>query len=168
MGLYFLDPERIRTIVCFNVVDPAEWRIEGGIFRTPLRDWIQLTIRQQLAGWMKSRITRERCELVFLKFLILLQERYEWLYGNDQIPGIEASCQPEAPPICHAVVLRFVLSIHRLPGLETMLGELSWQVDIPLAGWICWYKKICTYPKTNMEPKNGDLEDEFPFQTGDF
>ena len=23
-------------------------------------------------------------------------------------------------------------------------------------------------PKTNMEPKNGGLEDDFPFQTGDF
>ena len=23
-------------------------------------------------------------------------------------------------------------------------------------------------PETNMEPKNGGLEDDFPFQTGDF
>ena len=26
----------------------------------------------------------------------------------------------------------------------------------------------CTPPKTNMEPQNGGLEDDFPFQTGDF
>ena len=25
-----------------------------------------------------------------------------------------------------------------------------------------------TPPKTNMEPKNGGLEDDLPFQTGDF
>ena len=27
---------------------------------------------------------------------------------------------------------------------------------------------LFTPPKTNMEPENEDLEDEFPFQTGDF
>ena len=26
----------------------------------------------------------------------------------------------------------------------------------------------CTPPKTNMEPKNGGLEDDFPVQLGDF
>ena len=29
-------------------------------------------------------------------------------------------------------------------------------------------KKTFTLPKTNMEPKNGGLEDDFPFQMGDF
>ena len=28
--------------------------------------------------------------------------------------------------------------------------------------------KNSTPPKTNMEPKNGGLEDDFPFQIGDF
>ena len=27
---------------------------------------------------------------------------------------------------------------------------------------------VGTPPKTNMEPNNGGLEDDFPFQTGDF
>ncbi len=27
---------------------------------------------------------------------------------------------------------------------------------------------VATPPKTNMEPQNGGLEDDFPFQTGDF
>ena len=27
---------------------------------------------------------------------------------------------------------------------------------------------LSTPPKTNMEPKNGGLEDDFPFQIGDF
>ena len=26
----------------------------------------------------------------------------------------------------------------------------------------------CTPPKTNMEPQNGSLEDDFPFQRDDF
>ena len=41
---------------------------------------------------------------------------------------------------------------------------------------ICWDTTVAsqfvvasnTPPKTNMEPENGGLEDDFPFQTGDF
>ena len=28
--------------------------------------------------------------------------------------------------------------------------------------------QVCTPPKTNMEPKNGGLKDDCPFQLGDF
>ena len=31
-----------------------------------------------------------------------------------------------------------------------------------------WKDPADTPPKTNMEPKNGGLEDDLPFQTGDF
>ena len=40
--------------------------------------------------------------------------------------------------------------------------------------WSCFYGRFfvdCwgdTHPKTNMEPKNGGLEDVFPFLMGDF
>ena len=30
------------------------------------------------------------------------------------------------------------------------------------------HNQLKNFPKTNMEPKNGGLEDDFPFQTGDF
>ena len=32
----------------------------------------------------------------------------------------------------------------------------------------CWLKVWGTTPKTNMEPKNEGLEDDFPFQRVDF
>ena len=35
-------------------------------------------------------------------------------------------------------------------------------------GWRPPQKWIVTPLKTNMEPKNGGLEDDIPFQTGDF
>ena len=43
---------------------------------------------------------------------------------------------------------------HRCPGMSWNSGSKSWSGLSP--------------PKTNMEPKNGGLQDDFPFQTGDF
>ena len=48
------------------------------------------------------------------------------------------------------------------------LGKISRKKTTNLSHPGTHQKKIGTPPKSNMEPENGGLEDDFPFQTGDF
>ena len=64
-------------------------------------------------------------------------------------------------------------------GIGLTLNGFSWMYASPKKAIVerryilfnhhFWYLGTAsTPPKTNMEPENGGLEDEFPFQTGDF
>ena len=61
-------------------------------------------------------------------------------------------------------------------SLTSKWAKWLWALQIPVEGneilpywWIFVMKYLSdTPPKINMEPKNEGLEDEFPFQFGDF
>ena len=57
-------------------------------------------------------------------------------------------------PIFFRGELRIAFFFCFVSGRDSFLGSFSFQSHTP--------------PKTNMEPKDGGLEDDFPFKTGDF
>ena len=92
---------------------------------------------QQLAVWMKEvphhtwamQFCFENLQFFYKKDMSICMAMIKF-QGPFLCVSFQESCQPEAPPICHAVVLRVVLCIHRLRGLFNAWGwGLGWQVD---------------------------------------